>query len=248
MKRFLPVILLLVLPGLLSAQLIRPKIIRGEGVLGDAATPPWQGGWFGGSSPTAITAAENDWLPATTKEEKPLDLTKVKNPAPVFYNPIGMKKGSLKIGFNLTGGAWGSAIVAAGEPWGWANVDVTGRDTLMIWVKGTTGTEGWKIKPKFGEIDGKEVEIAKFLPEGRITTSWQQATIPLDQLVDITKVDLTKFASIGGPLSGSGPCIMYVDNIIFYKSQDAAPAEAPAATETAPADAPAPTAPAETGP
>lgn len=206
----------IIIPSILSAQFIRPKIIRGKGVFGESAASPWQGSWFGGSSPSAVKSADNDWIPTTLKQDKPLDLKTLKNPVVVFLNPIGLKKGSLKISYNATGG-WASAIVAPGEPLGWAQIDVSECNTLMLEVKGETETENWKIKVKFDQLEGNEISLSSYLPAGKITKEWQRAVIPLSDLIDLSKANLTKFASLGGALSGNGDCTIYVDNIVFYK-------------------------------
>jgi len=215
-KTILASVCLLLIPMIAAAQFIRPKILRGGDAFGAAAGDPWKATWIGTGGKAIVDGLEDQAIPVSG-EDKKIDLKAILDPAVVFVTPQGAKKGSLKMKFNVNGD-WISFCVAPSDPWAWSTVDISKCDTLMIWVKGGTGTETWSFKAKAGDAEGKDIKIVNYLPAQKITTEWQQAIIPLKDLIDITKADLTKFASLCGSLAGEGDCTLFIDNIIFYKA------------------------------
>jgi len=63
-------------------------------------------------------------------------------------------------------------------------LDATKFKNITFFVKGETGSEGFKmgLADKHWEGLGDSVKsepISKYLPDGKITTQWQKATVPL---------------------------------------------------------------------
>lgn len=75
--------------------------------------------------------------------------------------------------------------------------DASAFKTLHFWVKGAKGDENFKVGLADKQWDQlgdsvKSEDIGKYLPAGKITTDWQQATIPLETFY----LDATELASI----------------------------------------------------
>ena len=69
--------------------------------------------------------------------------------------------------------------------------------TLHFWVKGAKGDENFRVGLADKQWDQlgdsvKSEDIGKYLPAGKLTTEWQEATIPLE----LFYLDLTELASI----------------------------------------------------
>lgn len=97
--------------------------------------------------------------------------------------------------------------------------DGTPYKVITFWVRGEKGDENFVVGLSDRHWDRigdsvKSQEIGKYLPEGKITTLWQKATIPLDEYF----IDLTQLASIAIVFEGdlfppSGHAgIVYIDN------------------------------------
>ena len=109
---------------------------------------------------------------------------------------------ALKIDYDKkgTGGPYGKGgwcgfytLLKQGEKF----FDASKFKTLHVWVKGAKGDENFRIGIADKQWDSlgdsvKSEDIGKYLPAGKITTEWQEATIPLEQFY----VDLTELASI----------------------------------------------------
>ncbi len=102
--------------------------------------------------------------------------------------------------------------------------DASAYNYLTFWVKGANGDENFKIgvadeAQEQREDSVKTEEIAVYMPDGKITTEWQQARIPLDEVF----VDLSKLASIAICFEsdcfpdGSGKGTVYIDDMYFEK-------------------------------
>jgi len=98
--------------------------------------------------------------------------------------------------------------------------DATSYKTLTFWVKGAQGGENFKIgvADKHWDEVGDSVKsecITKYLPEGKVTTDWQKATIPLG----VFFVDMQQLASIAvcfenDCFSGAeGKGTIYIDDV-----------------------------------
>ena len=78
-----------------------------------------------------------------------------------------------------------------------AYFDASRFKTLTFWVKGAKGDENFRVGLADKQWDQlgdsvKSEDIGKYLPAGKITTGWQQATVPLEQFY----LDLTELASV----------------------------------------------------
>jgi hypothetical protein len=228
-KILLSIIVFALIPVIGYSQFVRPKILRGGDALGSSFADPWKACWIGNGGKAAIEGLAEQAIPVSG-EDKKLDLKSLDAAAIVFLNPLGAKKGSLKLKYTLNGD-YASLCIAPSDPWAWATVDVSKCDTLMVSVKGDTGTETWSFKMKAGDAEGGQINITDYLPGNKITRDWQDAVIPMKDLINTAKADLTKFASFCGSIAGEGNCTLYIDNIVFFKSKDAVePAPTPADT------------------
>lgn len=95
---------------------------------------------------------------------------------------------------------------------------------LTLWVKGEKGTENFVISMSDFYLDKKRESrkskpIGKYLKEGKITTDWQKARIPLDEFY----LDLKKLVSVNINFerelfaNGSNKGTIYINNIAFEK-------------------------------
>lgn len=100
--------------------------------------------------------------------------------------------------------------------------DATPYKYLTFWVKGAEGGENFKVgfadeAQEQREDSVKSEEIGVYLPDGKITTEWQQARIPLDEVF----VDLSKMASLAICFEGDcfpgggGKGTVYIDDMYF---------------------------------
>lgn len=104
-----------------------------------------------------------------------------------YYGPGG-KSLMLKYDKQGEGGPYGSGgwcgyytLVKKGANY----LDATGYKAITFYVKGSKGGENFKIGVADRHWDRvgdsvKSEDIGKYLPEGKITTEWQKATVPLD--------------------------------------------------------------------
>ena len=83
------------------------------------------------------------------------------------------------------------------EPTGEQYLDGTPFKAITFWVKGESGDENFVVGlsdrhwDKIGD-SVKSEEIGRYLPEGKLTTDWQMATIPLEEFY----LDYTQLASV----------------------------------------------------
>jgi len=95
---------------------------------------------------------------------------------------------------------------------------------LTLWVKGEKGTENFVVSMSDVYLDKKRQSrkskpIGKYLKEGKITTDWQKARIPLDEFY----LDFKKVISINIDFerelfaNGSNKGTVYINNIAFEK-------------------------------
>lgn len=100
--------------------------------------------------------------------------------------------------------------------------DATGYKSITFQVKGAKGAENFKVglSDRHWEEVGdslKSQEIGKYLPEGKITTDWQKATIPLEEFF----LDLAELASMAVCFEtecfpgGAGKGTIYIDDLKF---------------------------------
>ena len=100
--------------------------------------------------------------------------------------------------------------------------DASHYKTLRFWVKGAKGDENFRVgisDRHWDELDDtvKSEDIGTYLPEGKITTVWQRASIPLD----VFGVDLSEIAAIAICFEtecfpgGTGQGTVYLDEIIL---------------------------------
>ena len=94
--------------------------------------------------------------------------------------------------------------------------------SVTFWVRGEKGDENFVVGvadfhwDRVGDAVKSEA-IGKYLPEGKITTQWQKAVVPLDQFF----VDLAQLASVsilfeGNLFPDTGHAgIIYVDDLSF---------------------------------
>ncbi|MDX9702947.1 MAG: hypothetical protein RBU23_07880 [Candidatus Auribacterota bacterium] len=159
--------------------------------------------------------------------------TYVKEPSGIFAgNDSNIKRGdagrSLKLRYKKAnqGGPYGKGgwcgyytIVKSGPR---SYFDATGYTYLTLWVRGEEGGENFKIgvadeAQEQREDSVKTEEIGVYLPAGKITTEWQQARIPLDEVF----VDLEKLASLAICFEGDcfpdggGKGTVYIDDMYF---------------------------------
>ena len=94
--------------------------------------------------------------------------------------------------------------------------------TLHVWVKGTKGDENFRVGLADKQWDQlgdsvKSEDIGKYLPAGKITTEWQEATIPLE----VFYLDLSELASIVVAFEsdcfpgGTGQGTVYLDEMVL---------------------------------
>jgi len=75
--------------------------------------------------------------------------------------------------------------------------DASGYSSITFYVKGANGDENFKLGLSDRHWDQvgdsvKSEDVTKYLPEGKITTEWQKATVPLDAFF----LDFKELASI----------------------------------------------------
>ena len=100
--------------------------------------------------------------------------------------------------------------------------DASGFTALTFWVKGAHGDECFMVGiadrhwDEVGDSVKSEV-IGKYLPEGKITTDWQQATVPLSTFF----VDMKELATVAICFEsacfpeGQGKGTVYLDDLQF---------------------------------
>lgn len=141
----------------------------------------------------------------------------------------GKKEKVLKIAFNKKGkgGPYGSggwcgyySIVKKGNKF----LDVAKYKNLTFWVKGTKGGEKFKIgaADQSWEKKGDSVksdDISVYLPKEKITTEWQKAVIPLDEIF----IEWSMLASLAICFesdlyeTGAAKGTVFIDQIQFEK-------------------------------
>lgn len=99
-------------------------------------------------------------------------------------------------------------------------MDASQYKAVTFWVRGEKGDENFVVGvsdrhwDKIGD-SVKSEEVSKYLPEGKLTTQWQKATVPLDEFF----LDYTQLASIAIVFEGDlfpetgHTGTIYVDNI-----------------------------------
>ena len=100
--------------------------------------------------------------------------------------------------------------------------DAAGYKAITFWVKGEKGDENFMIGlsdeqwDKIGDSVKSEA-VGAYLKDGKITTSWQKATVPLETFF----LDHTKLASITICFEGdcfpdgAGQGVVYIDDIML---------------------------------
>lgn len=116
--------------------------------------------------------------------------------------------------------ATGAAAPATPEKSEDEYLDATGYTSITFWVRGEQGGEAFMIGladrhwDKIGDSVKSEV-IGRYLPAGRITTTWQKAVIPLEAFF----VDYAKLGSIAISFEadafpdGKGAGTLYLDDL-----------------------------------
>ncbi len=106
------------------------------------------------------------------------------------------------------------------EPLGDQYMDASQYKAVTFWVRGEKGDENFVVGvsdrhwDKIGD-SVKSEEVGKYLPEGKLTTQWQKATVPLDEFF----LDYTQLASIAIVFEGDlfpetgHTGTIYVDNL-----------------------------------
>ena len=101
--------------------------------------------------------------------------------------------------------------------------DATPYTKLTFWVKGAQGGESFMVglADKHWDDLGDSVKsepIGKYLPAGKVTTEWQQATVPLSAFF----VDMKELATVAicfegtcFPPNGEGKGTVYIDDLAF---------------------------------
>ncbi len=100
--------------------------------------------------------------------------------------------------------------------------DAAAYKAISFWVKGETGQENFVVgvaDRHWDEVGDsiKSEPIGKYLAEGKLTTEWQKATIPLDAFF----VDHHQLASLAVCFEGSvlpggaGKGTVYIDDLMF---------------------------------
>jgi len=100
--------------------------------------------------------------------------------------------------------------------------DATPYKSLTFWVKGAAGEEKFAIGLSDRHWDQvgdsvKSEQIGIYLPSGKVTTEWQQATVPLS----VFMLELKELASVAicfeGSLfpGGAGKGTIYIDDLMF---------------------------------
>ena len=94
--------------------------------------------------------------------------------------------------------------------------------TLHFWVKGEKGDENFRVgiaDHHWDEVGDsvKSEDVGKYLPAGKITTEWQQASIPLETYF----IDFSELASIAICFEGDcfpegiGTGTVYIDEMVL---------------------------------
>ena len=101
-------------------------------------------------------------------------------------------------------------------------LDAAGYHAITFWVRGATGGENFVVglSDRHWEEVGDSVKsepIGKYLPEGKLTTEWQKATVPLSTFM----LDMKELASVAvcfeGSLfpNGNAQGTIYVDDLML---------------------------------
>lgn len=100
--------------------------------------------------------------------------------------------------------------------------DATAYQSVAFWVKGAQGGENFMVgmaDRHWDEVGDsvKSEEITKYLPEGKVTTEWQKATVPLS----VFMLEAKELASVAVCFEGSafpsgeGKGTIYIDDMMF---------------------------------
>ncbi len=196
------------------------------GVTVKAGEAVWDGSWYGKGGGCEVTVGVEDKILIAAAENVKIDVSKLNSATVIFKDPA-EGTGALKLPFNfVTGqdekGEWGwiAYCIAGGTPWGWAPQAVNTKcNALMFDVKGSVGGEDTKMKITDNtEKESGEVVLSQYMKDGKVTTEWQRAIIPLKDFTGMDQVDLQQFKMVGGSLEGDGKHILYFDNVIFFKA------------------------------
>jgi len=98
--------------------------------------------------------------------------------------------------------------------------DISDKKQLRFFIRGETGSERLGIKMK--DAQGREVAIlldGRYLPEGRITTAWQEASIPLTHFgnVNLSVMDNLTLLTVGST-AATLPQTVYVGEFSLLES------------------------------
>jgi hypothetical protein len=110
------------------------------------------------------------------------------------------------------------------EGWcGWYTLldglDTTSYNTLSFWVKGAEGAERFDIGLADKTMQDLEIDavyagpIMSFVPEGGVTTEWQQAKVPLAKIG--SEIDLSSMGSIVFWFKYEGKGKVFIDDVVF---------------------------------
>ena len=100
--------------------------------------------------------------------------------------------------------------------------DVSRYQEVSFWIKGSNGEEKVKAGLKDNNNNETKLLVNNYLPEGKITTSWQQVVIPLADFFSVANwgsmgnFSLTFNNGYGSPYSGT----VYIDDIRFARWTD----------------------------
>ncbi len=106
------------------------------------------------------------------------------------------------------------------EPLGEQYLDGSELTQVSFWVRGEKGDENFVLGmsdrhwDKIGD-SVKSEEIGKYLPQGRITTEWQKAVVPLDEFfIDYAQLAAVSVVFEGDLFPETGHAgTLYIDNI-----------------------------------
>lgn len=99
-------------------------------------------------------------------------------------------------------------------------LDASSLKAVTFWVKGEQGDENFVVglSDRHWDTIGDSVksqEIGKYLPSGKLSTTWQKATIPLEEFfIDHTQLAAISIVFEGDLFPASGHAgVVYLDNV-----------------------------------
>ena len=221
-------IVLLALICLFATSVIAEEAASAKpGVTVKADAAVWDGSWYGKGGNCEVTVGNEEKILIAPAENVEIDVGKLDSATIIFKDPA-EGTGALKIPYKYVSGqndkgewSWISYCIAGGIPWGWAPQVVNAEaNALMLDVKGSVGGEETKLLIQdMAEKKSGELALSEYLKDGKVTTEWKRAIIPLKDFTGRDQVDLQQFKMVGGNIEGDGEHILYIDNVIFFKAK-----------------------------